>query len=76
MSKIFLLLMLLSIPNQPSVKYNAVIYFTEQECLTAKEGYMKAYDNKEQEYKDKVITDAYCIPFNSFPLTTMNNTAA
>ena len=76
MSKIFLLLMLMSMPNQPSVKYNAVIYFTEQECLTAKEGYMKAYDNKEQEYKDKVITDAYCIPFDSFPLTSMKSTGA
>jgi hypothetical protein len=76
MTKIFLLLMLMSMPNQPSVKYNAVIYFTEQECLTAKKGYMKAYNNKEQAYKDRVITNAYCVPFDSFPLTTMNNTAA
>jgi hypothetical protein len=76
MTKIFLLLMLLSVPNQPSVKYNAVIYFTEQECLIAKNGYMEAYANKDQEYKDKLITNAYCVPFDSFPLTTMKNIGA
>jgi hypothetical protein len=76
MTKIFLLLMLLSVPNQPSVKYNAVIYFTEQECLIAKNGYMETYANKDQEYKDKLITNAYCVPFDSFPLTSMKNTNA
>tara|TARA_R100001530_G_C4260107_1_gene140227 strand:- start:258 stop:488 length:231 start_codon:yes stop_codon:yes gene_type:complete len=76
MVKIFLLLMLLSVPNQPSVKYNALIYFTEQECLTAKNIYMEAYANKDQEYKDKLITNAYCVPFDSFPLTTMKNIGA
>jgi len=76
MTKIFLLLMLISVPNQPSVKYNAVIYFTEQECLIAKNGYMEAYANKDQEYKDKLITNAYCVPFDSFPLTTMKSTGA
>ena len=68
--------MLISVPNQPSVKYNAVIYFTEQECLIAKNGYMEAYANKDQEYKDKLITNAYCVPFDSFPLTTMKSTGA
>jgi hypothetical protein len=76
MSKIFLLLMLMSMPNQPSVKYNAYIYFTEQECLTAKKGYMENYESKDQAYKDRVKTNAYCVPFNSFPLTTMNNIKA
>tara|TARA_A100001011_G_scaffold386008_1_gene461024 strand:+ start:158 stop:388 length:231 start_codon:yes stop_codon:yes gene_type:complete len=76
MSKIFLLLMLMSMPNQPSVKYNAYIYFTEQECLTAKKEYMKNYESKDQAYKNRVRTNAYCVPFDSFPLTTMNNTAA
>ena len=68
--------MLLSVPNQPSVKYNALIYFTEEECLIAKKGYMEAYANKDQEYKDKLITNAYCVPFDSFPLTTMKSTGA
>ena len=76
MTKIFLLLMLFSVPNQPSVKYNASLYFTETECNIAKENYMKAYTSKSQEYKDKTKTKAFCIPFDSFPLTTIKNTNA
>ena len=68
--------MLLSVPNQPSVKYNALIYFTEEECLIAKKGYMENYKSKDQEYKDRVRTNAYCVPFDSFPLTTMKSTGA
>ena len=45
-------------------------------CLTAKKGYMENYENKNQAYKDRVITNAYCIPFDSFPLTTMKSTGA
>ena len=29
---------------------------------------MDAYDNKTQEYKDLIITEAHCIPFDAFPL--------
>ena len=76
MIKVFLLLMLFSVPNQPSVKYNASLYFTETECNIAKENYMKVYTSKSQEYKDKAKTEAFCIPFDSFPVTTMKNTNA
>lgn len=76
MKTVFLLLMLMSQPNQPSVKYNAVLYFTEQECITAKNGYMEVYKNKPQSYKDLVVTKALCIPFDSFPLTSMKNIGA
>ena len=76
MTKIFLLLMIMSMPNQPSVKYNAYLYFTELECFNAKEKYMEMYNNKEQSYKDKMKTEAFCIPFNSFPLSTKKNIGA
>ena len=76
MSKIFLLLMLMSTPDQPSVKYNAYIYFTEPECLEAKEKYMSLYNNRDLEYKSKVKTEAFCIPFDAFPLTTRKNIGA
>ena len=74
MNTVFLLLMLLSMPNQPSVKYNAVLYFTEQECLNAKIEYMKAYNKKDIQYKNRVKTNAYCVTFDAFPLTTMQKT--
>ena len=34
----------------------------------ARAGYMDAYENKKEEYKDNLITDAHCIPFDAFPL--------
>ena len=76
MTKVFLLLMLFSVPDQKSVKYNAVLYYTEDQCIVAKKEYMKAYENKEQEYLNRTKTEAFCIPFDSFPLTSMKQTGA
>ena len=73
MTKVFLLLMLMSMPNQHSVRCHVMLYFTEFKCLAARKGYMEAYNNKPQEYKDNAKTNAYCVPFESFPLTSMNN---
>ena len=58
-------------PGEPTVKYNAAIYPTEDMCVQAKEGYMGAYEAKPQYYKDKMKTEAFCIPFDSFPITGM-----
>ena len=68
MMKIFFLLMIMSMPNQPSVKYHASIYPTAQECNQAHDKYMNAYDSKPQNFKDKMVTEAFCIPFESFPI--------
>jgi len=71
MIKIFVLLMILSAPNQPSVQYNAIIYTTELDCNHAKGLYMESYNKQSKANKEKLTTEATCIPFNSFPLTTM-----
>ena len=71
MVKIWLFLMLMSTPNQPTVKYNALIYPTEEECLVARESYMEAYEAKPREYRDGLVTEGYCIPFDSFPIVGM-----
>ena len=68
MMQIFFLLMIISMPNQPSVKYNASIYPTEQECYQALDKYINAYDSRPQDFKDKMVTEAFCIPFESFPI--------
>ena len=73
MTKIFLLLMLFSVPNAPSVKYTASIYFTEQECITAKLNYMKFYNNKSEDYLNVTKTNAYCIEFESFSLNSIGS---
>ena len=69
MVKIFFLLMIMSSPNQTTVKYNASIYPTEALCMKAKEGYMEAYE--ESIDKDSMKTEAFCIPFESFPILGM-----
>ena len=71
MVKIWLFLMIMSAPNQPSVKYNASIYPTEEECMEVREGYMEAFVAKSQEYKAAMKTEAFCIPFESFPIKGM-----
>ena len=61
-------------PELPSVRYNAMIYLTEPECINARNGYMDAYLAKDLEYKSKLKTEAFCIPFNSFPLAGISTT--
>jgi hypothetical protein len=29
---------------------------------------MEAYENKGRDYKDAIVTEAFCIPFDAFPL--------
>ena len=74
--KIFFLLMIMSSPNQTTVKYNASIYPTETLCVEARKGYMEAYEKGIN--KDEMVTEAFCIPFESFPILGMtgNTTGA
>ena len=74
MKTIWLMLMLVSSPNMPSVKYNALLYNTEMECLDSVANYLNYYEFKPQEYKDRVVTDAFCLPFEAFPIKGLNKT--
>jgi hypothetical protein len=73
MIKIWLLLMIISMPDQPSVKYTAYIYPDEEKCLTAQDSYNIAYKNKDQDYKNKIKSEAFCIPFDAFPIAGMQS---
>ena len=68
MKTVFFLLILISTPNQPTIKYNGILYKSEAECIIARDGYMKNFNNQTQEYKGKIMTDVHCIPFDAFPL--------
>jgi hypothetical protein len=68
MVKVFLLLMIVSMPNMPSVKYNAMLYPSIEECIAARDGYMDVYNSKDKEYKDRIITHATCLEFETFPV--------
>ena len=63
---------MISVPNATTVKYMGSIYPTEDECLKAQESYLNIYEAKPQNYKDKLVTEAYCLSFDSFPIKGMN----
>jgi|TARA_R110000765_G_C18773708_1_gene590504 hypothetical protein len=73
MIKIWLLLMIISMPGQPSVKYTASIYSDEEKCLVAQDGYNTAYKNKDQDYKSRVKSEAFCISFEAFPIAGLQS---
>ena len=76
MIKIWLMVMFMSSPDMPSVKYQTIAYKTEEECLYAKYSYLDFYAAKPDSYKATLVTDAHCIEFESFPIKAFNNTAA
>ena len=76
MIKVWLMVMFMSAPNMPSVKYQTIAYKTEEECLYAKHSYLDFYAAKPDSYKATLVTDAHCIEFESFPIKAFNNTAA
>ncbi len=73
MIKVWLLLFLTSMPNLPSVKYNAWIYKTEDACREAQVEYLNLYESQTNSYKENLITDAFCIEFTSFPIEKFKN---
>ena len=74
MIKIWFMLVLVSMPNAPSVKYNGFIYTDEEACQVARYEFYEAYNSKSTEYKLVTKVDAYCIEFESFPITGLNKT--
>ena len=74
MIKVWFMLMLVSIPNAPSVKYNGFIYLSEEACEVARYELHEAYNNKSTEYKSVTLINSYCVEFESFPIAGLNNT--
>ena len=70
--KIWFLLVVMSMPNATTVKYMGSVYPTEEDCLEAQTGYLNVYEAKPQDYKDKLVTDAYCLSFDAFPIKGLN----
>mgnify|MGYP003130726414 FL=1 len=73
MIKIWLLILFVSTPNMPSVKYNAFIYPTENKCIIALVEYLNIYESKSENYKKNLTTTGYCLPFDSFPIKGLHN---
>jgi len=76
MIKIWFLLVLVSMPNAPSIKYNGFIYPSEEQCKVAQYELHETYNEKPTEYKSVTIIDSYCVEFESFPIAGLNKTGA
>ena len=74
MIKIWFLLVLVSMPNAPSIKYNGFIYPNEEECQVARYELHEAYNKKPTLYKETTVIDSYCVEFESFPIIGLNKT--
>ena len=74
MIKIWFMLILMSAPNTPSIKYNGFIYPSEEECQVARYELHEAYNEKPTVYKDVTVIDSYCVEFESFPIIGLNKT--
>ncbi len=70
--KVWLLYLLISMPNMPSVKNNSFLYPNEEECMQALADYLNIYESKSAEYKEKLKTTGYCLPFDAFPVKGMH----
>tara|TARA_R100000781_G_scaffold9377_2_gene8140 strand:+ start:62 stop:280 length:219 start_codon:yes stop_codon:yes gene_type:complete len=68
MIKVWLLVMFMHSPTLPYVKYQAVMYNSEEQCMNVLTDYLNIYESKSEAYKKEVVTDAHCIPFDSFPM--------
>ena len=73
MIKIWFLLVLISVPNAPSIKYNGFIYLNEEECLVAKYELMETYNNKPEQYILITQIDSYCVEFERFPVKSLTD---
>ena len=71
MIKIWFMLILFSVPNSPSIKYNGYLYSSEGECQMARYELFEVYQTKPQDYKAGVMLDAYCVEFESFKIPGM-----
>ena len=71
MIKIWFLLVLISVPNEHSIKYNGFIYPNEEECQVAKYELMETYNNKPEQYKLVTQIDSHCVEFESFPVKSL-----
>ena len=70
--KVWLLYLLISMPNMPSVKNNSFLYPNEEECMQALTDYLNIYESKPAEYKENLKTTGYCLPFDAFPVKGMH----
>tara|TARA_R110000787_G_C13348230_1_gene438872 strand:- start:13 stop:258 length:246 start_codon:yes stop_codon:yes gene_type:complete len=68
MIKIWLLVAFMSAPGWPSVRTQAFVYPDEGTCVEAQVEFFNAYESKPESYKNLMIVDSHCLPFESFAI--------
>ena len=74
MIKIFISIIIMSMPNWPSVKYYGTLYTTLEECQAGNEAQEQSYL-----YQDKILErdahyEMFCLEIESYPIEGMEET--
>ena len=69
MMKVWLLIAFLHTPTMPSIKHQAYVYPDENTCMNELAKFFNMYEQKTNNYKEKVVVDAHCLEFESFPIS-------
>jgi len=72
MIKVWLLIVMISQPNLPSVRTNSFLYGTEESCMQSLTNYLNIYESKPLEYKENLKSTGFCLPFDYFPIQGMH----
>jgi hypothetical protein len=68
MFKIWLMVAFIHTAEMPSVKYQAILFETEDLCMQNLVSFKNAYENKSDFYKMTTKADAHCLEFESFEI--------
>ena len=62
--KVWLLVLFLHTPEMPSIKYSAVLYANDLDCIERQAAALNAFEERSEEYKDRTKFYAHCIEFD------------
>ena len=74
MIKVFMAIIVTSMPNWPSVKYQGYLYPDMDICLTSTEMYVQQFKNYAKSQGDyEAHFDSICFEVDSYPIKAFNN---
>lgn len=74
MFKVWLMVAFFHTPEMPSVKYQALLFETEDLCMENLVSFLNTYERKSDFYKMTTRADAHCLEFESFEIKKFKNT--
>tara|TARA_A100000171_G_scaffold13278_1_gene11210 strand:- start:84 stop:314 length:231 start_codon:yes stop_codon:yes gene_type:complete len=74
MMKVWLMVAFMHSPEMPSVRYNAVLFETEEICMENLVVFKNTYERKSDLFKLTNKVDAHCLEFESFVIPKFKHT--